>query len=332
MLFFWLNQGALDLHWGVLILVALLVSALYLDALLGEPRRFHPLVGFGRWATAVEALFNRAGGVSGYILGFLALIIVLIPIAAVVIGMQAVTSLSLVSGCIFQLLILYLCIGWQSLQEHVEEVWRALATNELVQAREALARIVSRNTRVLDEDEVAQASIESTLENSSDALFATLFWFVIAGAEGALLHRWVNTLDAMWGYRNERFFYFGWAAAKLDDAMAWIPSRIAALCFVAAAGEHRQSAMGCWKAQAKHCASPNGGVVMTAGAGALNRRLSARAFYDGAWQQKPAMGCGAMASIKDIPRAITLVRKALLIFMACTVVIALAVHYATGVL
>ena len=111
MLFFWLNQGALDLHWGVLILVALLVSALYLDALLGEPRRFHPLVAFGRWATAVEALFNRAGGVPGYILGFLALIIVLIPIAAVVIGMQAVTSLSLVSGCIFQLLILYLCIG-----------------------------------------------------------------------------------------------------------------------------------------------------------------------------------------------------------------------------
>lgn len=332
MLFFWFQQDALSLHWGALLLAAILVSGVYLDARLGEPSKFHPLVGFGRWSGVLERALNRLPGAPGYILGAIAVVVALSPLVLIIGLLQASASLSLVSACLLQLVILYLCIGWHSLQEHVSDVWRSLATDDLPAAREELGKIVSRNTQVLDADEVAQASIESTLENSSDALFATLFWFLIGGAEAALLHRWVNTLDAMWGYRTERHFYFGWAAARLDDTMAWLPARLTAFSFVLAAGEHRQKALDCWKTQAKYCDSPNGGVVMTAGAGALNRKLSQRADYQGTIKQKPVMGSGMPAGVDDIPRAIRLVKQALLIQLSLMVFCCLSLHYVTGVM
>ena len=332
MLFFWFQQDVLSLHWGVLLLAAMLVGGVYLDSRLGEPAKFHPLVGFGRWSRLLEHVLNRISGAPGYLVGVVAVVAALLPLILIIWMLQSSATLSLIGTCLLQLVILYLCIGWHSLQEHVSDVWRGLATDDLPAGREALAKIVSRNTQVLDADEVAQAGIESTLENSSDALFATLFWFLIGGAEAALLHRWVNTLDAMWGYRNERYFYFGWAAARLDDAMAWLPARLTAFSFVLAAGEYRQKALDCWKTQAKYCDSPNGGVVMTAGAGALNRKLSQRADYQGTIKQKPVMGTGMPAGVDDIPRAIRLVKQALLIQLSLMVFCCLSLHYVTGVM
>src|SRR5690606_36540830 len=123
-----------------------------------------------------------------------------------------------------QIIILYSCIGWQSLQQHVQEVAQALQADDLPLAREKLSWMVSRDTAQLSDSEVAQASVESLLENSLDALFATLFWFCLGGALAALMHRWVNTLDAMWGYKNNRFRYLGRAAARLDDTLDYRPA------------------------------------------------------------------------------------------------------------
>lgn len=327
MLILWCYQDSIPFHWGVLALLAMMFVAVLMDAYLGEPKKFHPLVGFGHWAKFVEKTLNNADGKVGYLGGLLALLLTVSPLILVAVALYWISGISLVSGCIAQILILYLCIGWQSLQEHVSNVWQALVVDDLDDARVKLSWIVSRDTELLSADEIAQADIESVLENSSDALFTTLFWFFLGGAIFALLHRWVNTLDAMWGYKNSRYFYFGWAAARLDDVLAWCPSRLTAWCFVWVAGANRQQALECWRTQASHCDSPNGGVVMTSGAGALNVKLSAKASYDGLWKPKPRMGCGAFATVKDIPRAITLVRHALSLFMAITTVLCLFIYY-----
>lgn len=315
-------------------------AALVLDYLLAEPRRFHPLVGFGNWANSLQSRFNPQVSSVALIrslrqpwlqklLGLVALALAIIPLFYFIFTLVRVLSVFFPwFTALLEIFLLYLCIGGRSLQLHVDAVKEALQQNDLALAREKLSWIVSRETSQLSADQVAQASIETTLENSSDAIFASLFWFAVGGAPLALLHRWLNTLDAMWGYKNPQFKHFGWAAAHLDDVMNWIPARLTSLCFCllsprtalqnAADGTSeplKNSAWHCWRTQAKHCASPNGGPVMTSGAGAIQRRLSDGAYYHGQWQQKPLMGCGPQASVKDISGSVSLVKHALLLYM-----------------
>ena len=286
------------------LLPLLLLVALLLDRWLGEPARFHPLVGFGNWAAWLERHLNTAAArpLAGRLLGLLALLLALSPLLVIGALLLWLYQQAPALFWLAQVIILYSCIGWQSLQQHVQAVAQALQVDNLPLAREKLRWMVSRDTAELSAAEVAQASLESLLENSLDALFATLFWFCLGGALAALMHRWVNTLDAMWGYKNSRFRYFGWAAARLDDALAYLPARLTALSFVLL-GRHPQQALRCWRQQAAACASPNGGPVMTAGAGALNIRLSERACYQGQWTIKPPMGAGNAATVADIQPA-----------------------------
>lgn len=109
-----------------------------------------------------------------------------------------------------------------------------------------MALVVSRDTEGMDTSDVSRAAVESVLKNGSDAVFATLFWFALAGGAGALAHRLVNTLDAMWGYRTPRFLLFGWAAARLDDVLNWVPARLTAATY-ALLGCTR-TALVCWRA------------------------------------------------------------------------------------
>jgi len=228
----------------------LMLLALACDRLFGEPSRFHPLVAFGRWAAWLESRFNRPEKVTEpatAVRGLLALIIVLLPLLPLALLFIWLAQQSLLLWVAAQVLVLYSCIGWQSLQQHVLAVASALEQNNIASAREKLGWIVSRDTAQLSADEIAQADIESLLENSSDALFASLFWFAIGGALPALLHRWVNTLDAMWGYRNPRFNYFGRAAARcwltglrvLPPGVLCSPGRTEKM--PGAAGVHRQN-------------------------------------------------------------------------------------------
>ena len=301
----------LSLSVFLLLMPVLALAALLVDRMLAEPRRFHPLVAFGRWAQWLEKRLNRPGHPPAVVRGILALLLALSPLLLIWAVNAWLASVSWWGWLLWQVLLLYSCIGWQSLQQHVLAVYEALTRGDSVAARDKLSWIVSRDTQQLDDDEVAQAGIESLLENSSDALFVSLFWFALGGAVLALAHRWVNTLDAMWGYKNPRFLYFGRAAARLDDLLAFWPSRLTALCFVAAAGDNGRRAWRCWRRQAAACSSPNGGPVMTSGAGALNVRLSERACYHGEWAGKPPMGCGDAARAADIPRAVRLVKRAL---------------------
>ncbi len=276
----------------------IVIGALLCDRLFAEPRRYHPLNGFACWANWLQKKFNNRTRLRGV----LAVILALLPICVLV------PILSTCGACV-GLVVLYLAIGYQSLLEHVNAVETALLANDLPQARSKLALIVSRDTQELSADECAQAALETLLENSLDALFASIFWFVVAGPIGVLIHRWVNTLDALWGYKTPIFKQFGWAAARLDDVLNWIPARLLAVLMCLFAGKHYQHAMNCWQQQAKHCASPNAGVVICTGAGALKVRLSRRANYHGQWHIKPIMGVGPFATSTDIANAKRLVSR-----------------------
>lgn len=278
-------------------------GALLLDVLLGEPKRAHPLVGFGRWAQwLADHLYRdqRAAGVLAWALAVL-------PWVGVAAFVQwALWQWSPWAAAAWAALALYAALGLRSLGEHAQAVASALARQDLPAAREAVGRIVSRDTGALDAQQVAAAATESVLENGSDAVFAALFWGLLLGAPGAVLYRLSNTLDAMWGYRTPRYLRFGWAAARIDDVLNWIPARLTALTYALLGAT--APALRCWRAQAPTWKSPNAGPVMAAGAGALRVRLGGPAPYHGQWQARPALGEGAPASADTVHRAVWLVR------------------------
>jgi adenosylcobinamide-phosphate synthase len=285
---------------GVSVALACL-AGVGLDALLGEPRRGHPLVIFGRLADRLERHFNGPGGRGWRSHGVSAWCLAVLPLTVLAWLLSLLPGI----GWLIELLLLYLALGLRSLGEHLMPVALALRGGNLPEARRRVGFIVSRETRELDEQGVARAATESALENGSDAVFAALFWFAIAGAPGVVLYRLSNTLDAMWGYRNERFERFGWAAARIDDALNFIPARLVALTYAVLG--HTRAAWRCWRRQAPLWDSPNAGPVMAAGAGALGVTLGGPAIYHGQLHERPTLGEGEAPQARDIERALDLV-------------------------
>ena len=299
----------------MLSLVLAVLAAVTLDVALGEPRRWHPLVGFGALVQRIERALNPAGS-GDRAQGVLAWCLAVLPLTLLA-GLLA--QIPYLGWCV-QVLALYLAIGLRSLAEHAEPIAAALEAGDLPRAREQVGRIVSRDTRDLNEDGVARAASESMLENGSDAVFAALFWFVVAGAPGVVLYRLSNTLDAMWGYRTPRFLRFGWAAARLDDLLNYLPARLVALTY-ALCGQTKL-ALRCWREQAPTWDSPNAGPVMAAGAGALGLALGGAAFYHGELHQRPPLGAGAAPVAADIRRALQLVQSGVAVWLVLLCVVA----------
>lgn len=292
-----------------MLLALTMLAAVVLDWWLGEPRRLHPLVGFGRLASWLEARLNPPSAQPGMrqrLVGLLAVLALLTP-TTLLAGWLATLPLL---GTLWGVLALYFAIGHRSLHDHARPVAVALLRGDMESARNHAAMLVSRDKEALDP---ASATCESVLENGSDGVFGALFWFVIAGPAGAVLYRLANTLDAMWGYKTERFLHFGWAAARLDDVLGYLPARLTALTY-ALLGKTRQ-ALTCWRAQAPAWKSPNAGPVMAAGAGALGIRLGGPARYHGEWQDRPPLGAGQPAEARDIGRALALVSRGMVLWL-----------------
>lgn len=279
------------------------LAAVLLDRVLGEPARCHPLVGFGNLAAALEKRLNRRR----IAMGVLAWLLAVGPWVALAFWLRPRAPFAV------DVLLLYFALGAQSLCEHAEAIAKPLREGHLEVARQRVGWIVSRETAALDESGVAKAGVESVLENGNDAIFGTLFWFALLGGPGALLFRLANTLDAMWGYRTERYNLFGRFAARFDDALNWLPARLTALTY-ALLGRTR-NALACWKAQAPGWESPNAGPVMAAGAGSLGVQCGGAAIYHGEVEIRPPLGNGPEPVAADLGRAITLIRRSLWLWL-----------------
>jgi len=300
----------------------LAIAGVMLDMLLGETRRWHPLVGFGRVAGLLERRLNRSPGsqatrIARGALGWMLAVLPLVLATALVLH-RLPTAAALSAHAV----LLYFCIGLRSLRDHTVPIAQAIAADDLAAARHLTSRIVSRDTDNAAPADLSKAAVESLLENGNDAVFGTLFWFVLAGGPGALLFRLANTLDAMWGYRSARYNLFGRVAARVDDGLNWVPARLTALSY-ALLGQTRQ-ALQCWRTQAPAWPSPNAGPVMSSGAGALGLALGGVATYDGVIETRPLLGTGRKAHGADIKRAWQLVMRTTLLWLmllsACAII------------
>ena len=189
------------------------------------------------------------------------------------------------------------------LAQESTNVYRQLEKDDLPAARKAVSRIVGRDTEKLTREGVTKAAVETVAENASDGVIAPLFYMMLGGAPLALTYKAVNTMDSMVGYKNEKYLNFGRAAAKLDDAANYLPSRIAALLWIAAAALTGNDAKGAWR--------PNSAQTESACAGALGVQLAGPATYFGEYYDKPTIGDAARAiEPKDILRANRMMRVA----------------------
>ncbi|QWZ06538.1 cobalamin biosynthesis protein [Nocardioides panacis] len=271
--------------------VAGLVLGCAADRLLGDPRRFHPVAGFGRFALAVEsrtyADHRAAGGLH----------------SLVVVGGTVLLARTLREGTLVTALCTWTVLGGRSLAREAAAVAAHLEAGDLPAARERVTHLVGRDPSRLGPDEVARATVESVAENTSDAVVAPLLWGAVAGPAGLLGYRAVNTLDAMVGHRSPRYLRFGWASARLDDAANLVPARVTAL--LAATGAPGP-ALRAWRRDAGRHPSPNAGPVEAAFAGALGLRLGGRNRYGEEVQDRGFLGDGRPPAPGDIGRAVVL--------------------------
>lgn len=321
---------------GSLTLAFIAALAFVLDRALGEPKKFHPLIGLGRWAKFVERLLwqpfcevpDSIPAPSPYtarktlvlMSGFVAWCVVLLPVVVLLTLLIGILPEPLM--LIATLIVVYFSIAPRSLAEHALAVYRPLedaiqSPEELTQARAACAMIVSRDTDTLSRSELATAAVETVVENANDAVIAPLFWFFVAGLPGILLFRVANTLDAMWGYRSQRYRWFGRFAARADDVLAYIPARLTVALFSLI--DSRAYAVA--RRDGRSWYSPNSGLVMAAGAGALDLQLGGPAYYDGHMKGRPLLGTGRLPEPQDIPRALALVKRAYLLLLGLMLIV-----------
>lgn len=303
----------------------ILLLAVILDYFLGEPKQWHPLAGFGRLANWLETLIRKSdfSGEPASVMrakGAAAVALLLVPCIFLSAALAAIP----LWGLAFQIIMVYFALGATSLAQHAHAVNDAFRAGDLDQARLKVGMIVSRDTSGMQAADISKATIESVLENGSDAVFAAIFWFLLLGAPGVVMYRLANTLDAMWGYRTTRYLHFGWGAARFDDVLNWLPARLTALTYTLIG--NRRLAWRCWHTQAKHWYSPNAGPVMAAGAGALSIELGGPARYGGKIKYRPILGQGPQPQPADIARAIALVRRGLTLWVTLALAGGFIIH------
>ena len=269
-----------------------------LDALFGDPAWLpHPVVLMGRCISALEKQLRTAlpktprGELAGG--AAVAAVLPLGTLAVTGLACWAAARLHPALGLALQMLWCGQALAAKGLAQESRNVYKELAKGDLPAARRAVARIVGRDTQNLTAAGVTRAAVETVAENTSDGVIAPLLYMLLGGAPLALTYKAINTMDSMLGYKNEKYLYFGRIPAKLDDAANYLPSRIAALLWVAAAAFTHNDAKGAWKIwrrDRRNHASPNSAQTESACAGALGVQLAGPAYYFGEYYAKPTIG------------------------------------------
>jgi adenosylcobinamide-phosphate synthase len=273
------------------------------DLVAGDPRRWHPVAGFGRLALVVERIVYAPSRARGTLF---AVVLVGGAAAAGELLARVARRAGLGRGAALAALT-WAALGGRSLAREATGIAQQLAREDLDGARAALPALAGRDPAELDGPGIARAAVESVAENTSDAVLGALLWGAVAGPAGVAAYRAANTLDAMVGHRSERYAAFGWASARLDDALGWLPARagvaLTALCAPLAGG----SARGAWtvaRRDGAHHPSPNAGRMEAAFAGALGIRLGGPLAYGGCAELRPVLGApGHAPEAADVRRA-----------------------------
>ena len=275
-----------------------IVCGFLLDCLLGDPEKVpHPVVWMGKAITALEkrlrlalpktAEGERTGGI---------ILAVTLPMGTLLISGGLCWCLGQIHpllGLALQTIWCWQALAMRCLEKESRNVYRRLNMEGVEAGRKAVARIVGRDTACLSEQGVIRAAVETVAENFSDGVIAPLFYMLIGGAPLALTYKAINTMDSMVGYKTEKYLYFGRAAAKLDDAANFLPSRVAALLWILACpltGGSLKNAWTIWRRDRRNHASPNSAQTESACAGSLGVQLAGPASYFGERVQKPYIG------------------------------------------
>lgn len=311
-----------------------LLLALTIDAIIGDPKLFyrtipHPAQMMGWIINYLDTRLNDQldEPKTQRIKGSSAVIIMLVLVTGI--GMGLLFLLSIIPyGWVLEALLLSTMIASRSLYQHVHAVAKALKSNNIDNARFAASEIVGRDTQNLGENGIARAAIESLSENFSDGIVAPVFWAAIFGLPGALAYKMLNTSDSMIGYKNDRYFHFGWATARLDDLANFVPARLSAflLCiaaFIWSQHEVKRSWIAIRHDARKHL-SINAGYPEAAMAGALNLRLAGPRDYEdqtikGDWIGIANEGSTSDATEEDIGKGLLLYVNACILLTAVIV-------------
>ncbi|MGB3697033.1 MAG: cobalamin biosynthesis protein [Gordonia sp. (in: high G+C Gram-positive bacteria)] len=267
------------------------------DGVFADPRRGHPVAGFGtavsRVEQAVYADDRRVGAVFA---------------AGAIAAAAAAGAAMRRAGAAGTAAAAFTALGGTSLCRIGDQIADALEAGDIDGARTLVAGLVGRDPDLLDESGICRAAVESIAENTSDAAVGPLVFGAAAGATGMLAYRAINTLDAMIGYRSERYRNFGWAAARTDDLANLVPARLTALLAAGVSGRPRAV----WTAvrrDAHRHPSPNAGVVEAAFAGALDIELGGRTVYAHGVEERPRLGDGRAPTVADLRGAVELSRR-----------------------
>jgi adenosylcobinamide-phosphate synthase len=276
------------------------------DAALGDPRRGHPVAGFGQLAAGLERRRYAARRWTG-----VAHVAVLVG-GTVLLGAAAERATRRPPvHALMTAAATWLVLGGASLAREGTALAAELERGDLDAARARLPSLCGRDPATLDRAGLARAGTESMAENTADAVVAPLLWGAVAGVPGLLGYRAVNTLDAMIGHRSPRYQRFGWAAARSDDLVNLVPARVCALLVAAVApavGGSPRSALRTWRRDAPAHPSPNAGPVEAAAAGALGVTLGGRTVYPHGVEERPRLGDGSPPDPVDLRRAARLSR------------------------
>ncbi len=305
-------------------IIGILLVALLLDRRFGEPEWLwskapHPVKLLGKWIEIGDRRLNR--GENTRLSGA-----VFIVASSAVLFWAASVLAELPGGELLELFGAFVLLAHRSLVEHVSSVAQGLRIS-LQHGQREVAKIVGRDVTDLNGSEVSKAAVESAAEGFVDGVVAPCFWFVIFGLPGILVYKFVNTADSMIGYRNQRYADFGMVAARFDDVLNWVPSRLAAFMLLAAGGSHKNFGAAARDARFHH--SPNAGWPESAVAYALNVELGGPRSYDGASADLPYMNEGGRNrfAADDIDASVLLVNKShrlllgLLVFLLVLVVV-----------
>ena len=299
----------------------LLLAAFALDLIFGDPRWMpHPVRGIGWFALQTESLLRRTA-LPLRLAGILAVLVVVggsAGIAGLLVALA--TTVHPVAGMAVAIYIMYSCFAVKDLGDHAEAVRKALDADDIELARQKVSFIVGRDTAALTASGIALAATESVAENSVDGVTAPLFYVLFFGPVGAIAYKAINTLDSTFGYKNERYLEFGWAAAKLDDLANYLPARVTVLVIALAAAISKLQIYDIFQAVrqgARIHASPNAGYPECAYAGALGVTFGGGRSYGGEFHNSPLLGVRAgKCSSLTIRQSVRLMRMTAVLFLA----------------